>query len=216
MWLQELSMNINEILNRNVIVDDHGTRFRVHMELDLDKKDRDRNISTLTSDQYFMYLLFNLHEMKMFIFDIVSNIINRVNIYFDDSGLPRYYHGTDNIILTKPKNYKSLHLFFSAMFHEITHWMIHRKESTIDKEITLLLDEEEIVAELVSLCIMEELGYSNKIKQYSLDYIDEYLEALRDNKNIDIQLSIEKMESLTKRLINQFKSFFYKECKTNE
>lgn len=85
-------MNINEILNRNVIVDDHGTRFRVHMELDLDKKDRDRNISTLTSDQYFMYLLFNLHEMKMIIFDIVSNIINRVNIYFDDSGLPRYCH----------------------------------------------------------------------------------------------------------------------------
>ena len=207
-------MNINEILNRKVINYKRESRFKVPIDLEANEQmnDKDRNIVSLESNEYLIYLLFNLYRKNMDIGNIALNIINKVHIFLDDSGLPRYYHGSNFIILTKPQNYKSIHLFFSAMFHEVTHWMIHNKESTIDKDITLLLDEEEIVAELVSMCIMEELGYSNKIKKISLNYIDGYLESIYDNKDIDPKLSIEKMKSLTERLIDQFNLLFYKEC----
>lgn len=213
--LQELiMMNINEILNRNVIIDGHDSRFKIDIDLEFNEgmKDEDRNIIPLNEDKHLMYLFYNIYQRKMVLANIIDRIVDKVNIFLDDSGLPRYYHGTNNIVLTKPNIYKSPHLFFSVMFHELTHWMIHNKESVIDKQITLLSDEEEVVAELVSMCIMEELGYLKKIKQYNLDYIDYYLELIRDNKDIDPKLSIEKMKSLTERLIDQFNLLFYKEC----
>ncbi len=100
-----------------------------------------------------------------------------------------YYNVTmDKIVMPLLEQFQGSDGYYSTLFHELSHWTGHA--SRLNRGLNLTLRKkpsqyayEELVAELASVFLSQELGYQTaELSQNSAVYLSHYYELLKENK----------------------------------
>tara|TARA_R100000773_G_scaffold22815_1_gene20107 strand:- start:13206 stop:14096 length:891 start_codon:yes stop_codon:yes gene_type:complete len=92
-----------------------------------------------------------------------------------------YQPSTDQIFLPNKSDFHSDVDYYSTKGHELTHWTANPKR--LDRDLSrALYAQEELIAEIGSAMLCAELGIEKTVRADHAQYINGWLEAIRDNE----------------------------------
>jgi antirestriction protein ArdC len=110
------------------------------------------------------------------------------NIRGDDA---YYKPSTDEVVLPKKEQFKSIEQYYGVMFHELAHSTGHEKRlNRLTKDARFGNTEyskEELVAEITTTMICSTVGIENKTINNSVAYIKSWMEVIKADTNLIIQ-----------------------------
>ncbi len=123
------------------------------------------------------------NEINMEIEDFINS--TKAKIDRTDKSSAFYAPGLDTINMPGLKQFDNSNAYYGVLFHELTHWTGHDSRCKRDLKNNFGANnygKEELVAELGSSLICNEFNI-NRVKE-NVSYIDNWLSAIRENKNI--------------------------------
>jgi len=118
--------------------------------------------------------------------DIISNIINNINVKYLEEGEEAYYHPIDDCVVIPPANkFRNEYAYYATQLHELSHATGNAKRLNRDLSGnfgSIEYAKEELRAEISSSFLMQELGleYDEKHLQNHKAYIQNWLQIIKD------------------------------------
>ncbi len=154
-------------------------------------------IEKLPDEYYKLNDLENLTEFEKD--ERAEHVLNstEANIIHSPQNSAFYRHSEDKIYLPERKQFVSKEAFYSVAFHEVGHWTGHNSRLDRPKGNKFGSKEyafEELIAEINTAFVCAYLGFENRITD-NVDYIDNWLSVMRNDKQFIIQASSQAQKS---------------------
>lgn len=114
--------------------------------------------------------------------------IELTNAVFQTGDRACYYPTRDIVEMPKWEDFRSGNDYYSALYHEFTHWTGH--ESRLDRLGQANKKEyafEELVAEMGAAFLMAQFGFEPTVREDHAQYINHWLTALHNDKKFIFQ-----------------------------